>query len=70
MSEFPKAHLGVAVKFIGGRYNGFHGTIMKACDQFCSVFIRQDGAPGGGSEVVEEKIFLKALTPETETPSS
>lgn len=50
----------VAVRFTGGRYNGFQGTVIKSCDDWCSVLIVfHDGNPS--QEVVEEFRHLMPL---------
>ncbi len=35
--------IGLAVRFIGGRYNGFEGTISWAGDTCCAVVVEYEG---------------------------
>jgi hypothetical protein len=52
---------GTPVKFSGGKYNGFLGTVRWCGETACSVEIRIDNAP---SEVVEDLCFVAAQQPE------
>jgi hypothetical protein len=31
--------VGMPVRVIAGKYNGFEGTVAKLCDSFCSIII-------------------------------
>jgi len=50
--------VGSPVKFIGGKYNGLVGNVMKLCDTECSVRIEFERKM---HEVVESIKFLRKL---------
>lgn len=50
--------VGQAVRFIGGKYNGFEGQIAKLCDTQCSVLVQYEGRT---SELIEETRHLMPM---------
>ncbi len=50
--------IGEAVRFIDGKFKGFHGNVMKICDTNCSVSVQMDN---DRFEIVEEIRYLKNL---------
>lgn len=54
----PAPAVGTAVRFIGGRFNGYQGTLSKVCEAVGSVIIVFEGR---GHEVVEELRHLQPL---------
>ena len=56
--EQPLSLINLQVKFIGGKYNGLKGNIVKCCDNFCSVRVLYENKP---IEIIEEYKFLGHL---------
>lgn len=56
----PSTPVGSAVKFTGGRYNGLHGVLHKACDSVCSVYVLFENTP---HEIVEDRAHLSPRDP-------
>ena len=51
-------NVGEPVRFTGGKYNGFEGTVAKLCDEYASVVINYEGKP---HELVESVKFLTPM---------
>lgn len=57
-AQLDELAVGVAVRFVGGKYNGYQGHIAKLCDSVCRVTINFEGRP---CEIVEELRFVEPL---------
>lgn len=55
----PTSFIGLPVRFVSGKLNGFEGIIKWACDNWCAVFINYDNKP---MEVVEHYSVLMPLS--------
>lgn len=51
----PKSFIGLPVRFVSGKLNGFEGIIKWACDNYCAVLINYDNQP---MEVIESYLAL------------
>jgi hypothetical protein len=51
--------IGVTVRVTGGKYNGYQGTLVKACDTVGSIIVDFDTTP---HELVVDLAHLQSLT--------
>lgn len=57
-AELDELAVGLAVRFVGGKFNGFQGHIAKLCETVCSVSINFENRQ---CEIVEEMRFVVPL---------
>ena len=54
----PELEIGMAVRFVGGKYNGYQGQITMLSDSFACVTVMHESKP---VELVEDTRFLVCL---------